>query len=977
MSPASDPARTRSARLRRNDEAVDAWQRARAALAAQDAPAARFWLERVCRIAPDDGRPQYELACLLAALNDPGADAAIEAVATRHRHAEAWLLLARLRRRHRAPQAAAAALAALLERHEAPETADDVTPFAPLATAIARDAGRPGWCGIADGRLVGDIDGTTMIADGSRLAASPRGLAAISRLDILRDGMPLLGSPLDLAAINRHEGLVTAAKSGIEGWVMHPAAPWRTPRITLVDRDGARRVIRLRRVLDPAPERPLTPRHSFRVTSASLRGLVPPFRIETVSGQTLNGAPIDPAALEALRPARARNRHPVLPPRAPLCAVMPAYRDAEATRDAINSFAPDGRGPCPLIVVDDAAPEPALVRLLDEQAASGRIHLVRHRANRGFPAAVNTGIATARRRVPGCDILLLNADILLPPGAPRRLQDALYKGDDIASATPLSNEATIMSYPLPSGGNPPPDAAATAALDALARRVGRGTLIDIPTAIGFCMAIRHDALDATGRFDSALFAQGYGEENDWCRRAALRGFRHVGVPSIFVAHRGGASFGPGGSALCARNLDLLERRHPGYRAAIEAFHRADPLRKLRRRLDSTRFAASSGYDGAVVLVTHDHGGGIARIIAARIRELRGTGQRPILLKPDLLRPDGTILDIGPTRVGDDTEDAYPNLVFDLRREMVGLLALLRGQNVRHVEFHHVLGHDPAIHSLPARLDVPAEHVVHDYAHICKRVNLIGPARRYCGEPNLAGCTACIAEAGSELTDPISPAGLLARTKRLFAAARRVTTPSNDAAARLRRHIPGLTIEATPWEDDTSLPPPLPPPEPGKPRLVALVGGVGPAKGYDILLACARDAAARDLKLTFVLIGASEADDALLETGRVRITGPFPEGEAAALLRRTGAAIGFLPSIWPETWCFALGELWRGGLHVIGFDIGAQAARIRASGWGTVLPLGLSPARINATLLAWRPDLSNLGAAVTTRSPLPARPANPT
>ncbi|WP_035189473.1 hypothetical protein, partial [Acidiphilium sp. JA12-A1] len=68
----------------------------------------------------------------------------------------------------------------------------------------------------------------------------------------------------------------------------------------------------------------------------------------------------------------------VLPPRAPLCAVMPAYRDAAATADAIASFrraAPR----CPLVVVDDASPEPALVRLLDEAAAAGRIALRRHR----------------------------------------------------------------------------------------------------------------------------------------------------------------------------------------------------------------------------------------------------------------------------------------------------------------------------------------------------------------------------------------------------------------------------------------------------------------------------------------------------------------------------------------------------------------------------------------------------------------------
>ncbi|WP_287760516.1 glycosyltransferase [Acidiphilium sp.] len=922
MPPGTDAAFAR-VRDRRNDEAVDAWRRARLAIAAGDPAEAAFWLDRVCRLAPDDGRPRYERALLRAATGDPEAAAALADIATRFDHAGAWIALARLRHAAGAHDEAAAALAELLARHEVPPALDDGGRFETLATAIARAAGFAGWRGIAEGRRVGD---------------GP-------------DGANLLGAP-DLAAIRHHDGIAVPAGQGIEGWVAHPAAPWRVPRLTLVDRAGTRRALTPRRRLGPSDQRPFVERHGFRIGPARLAGLVPPFILETASGAALAGTPIDPAALAALKPARIRRRRPVLPPRAPLCAVMPAYRDAAATADAIASFrraAPR----CPLVVVDDASPEPALVRLLDEAAAAGRIALRRHRRNRGFPAAANAGIAAARRLVPGCDILLLNADILLPPRAPARLHAALYRAPDIASVTPLSNEATIMSYPARQGGNPAPDLAATTRLDALARRVNGAALVDIPTAIGFCMAIRHDALDAIGGFDAALFAQGYGEENDWCRRAALAGWRHAGAPGIFVAHRGGASFGATTAALCARNLAVLERRHPGYAALIAAHHEADPLRDARRRLDLARFAAGRVRHGAVALVAHDHGGGIARVVAARMAALRESGLRPILLSPDLIRADGSIAGTGPARLADGGAEPFPNLVFDPRTGMRALVALLRREGVRHVEFHHTLGHDPAILALPARLGVPADHVVHDYAHFCKRVNLIGPARRYCGEPGIDGCETCLAAAGSALADPIAPAALRARSAAAFAVARRVAAPSADAAARLRRHFPGLAVAVTPWEDDDDLPPPRPP-APGAPRRIALAGGIGPAKGFDVLLACARDAAARALPLSFVLAGTSEDDAALIATGRVRVTGAYEEGEAQALLRDAGAALGFLPSIWPETWCFALGELWRAGLYVLGFDIGAPAARIRATRRGDVLPLGLPPARINDILLAWQP-----------------------
>ena len=60
------------------------------------------------------------------------------------------------------------------------------------------------------------------------------------------------------------------------------------------------------------------------------------------------------------------------------------------------------------------------------------------------------------------------------------------------------------------------------------------------------MYLRRDCLDAVGVFRDDLFAQGYGEENDFCLRARHLGWRHVAAPGVFVAHRGAQSFGPAG-----------------------------------------------------------------------------------------------------------------------------------------------------------------------------------------------------------------------------------------------------------------------------------------------------------------------------------------------------------------------------------------------------------------------------------------------
>jgi glycosyltransferase involved in cell wall biosynthesis len=239
--------------------------------------------------------------------------------------------------------------------------------------------------------------------------------------------------------------------------------------------------------------------------------------------------------------------------------------------------------------------------------------------------------------------------------------------------------------------------------------------------------------------------------------------------------------------------------------------------------------------------------------------------------------------------------------------------------------------------------------VHDYAWFCPRITLLGPQRQYCGEPtDPAVCEACIADAGRNDEQTLSVAGLRASSAEILGGARHVIVPSTDAAARIHRHFPAVIPSVRNLENDTNLPPARP--VPVRPRRIAVVGAIGAEKGYDVLLACARDAATRRLDLEFIVIGHSIDDARLLATGRVFITGPYREAQAVQEIIDQAPDLAFLPAIWPETWCFTLGEAWQAGLRVAAFDIGAPAERIRRTGRGWLLPLGLPPAAVNTALL---------------------------
>ena len=133
--------------------------------------------------------------------------------------------------------------------------------------------------------------------------------------------------------------------------------------------------------------------------------------------------------------------------------------------------------------------------------------------------------------------------------------------------------------------------------------------------------------------------------------------------------------------------------------------------------------------------------------------------------------------------------------------------------------------------------------------------------------------------------------------------------------------------------------------------VCVVGAIGIHKGYQVVLDCARDAAERRLPLEFVVVGHTIDDRRLLATRRVFVTGSYAADEAVTLIKAQNATLAMLPSIFPETWCLSLAEAWRAGLRVAAFDIGAQAERIRRTGRGILLPLGLPAHAINNALLA--------------------------
>lgn len=273
----------------------------------------------------------------------------------------------------------------------------------------------------------------------------------------------------------------------------------------------------------------------------------------------------------------------------PVDVLIPVYDGLEETLECINSAIAArklNRTPHRLVVVDDVTPVPALRKALKVLASKGKITLIQQPVNLGFIRTMNRAMALSPRQ----DVVWLNADTRVHGNWLDRLHDTAYSADDIASVTPFTNNGELMSFPISRVSSPMPTAEEQAELDRLASDIA-SPAVELETGCGFCLYIKRAALDAVGYLDEVHLSRGYGEETDWCLRARRSGWRHMGATHVFVAHKGGVSFGEEKKNRVAYNNAILRKRFPTAESDYELFCQRDPLRVARNALQSRRLAS--------------------------------------------------------------------------------------------------------------------------------------------------------------------------------------------------------------------------------------------------------------------------------------------------------------------------------------------------------------------------------------------------
>ena len=113
--------------------------------------------------------------------------------------------------------------------------------------------------------------------------------------------------------------------------------------------------------------------------------------------------------------------------------VVPVYNAFDDAIECLESLL-FSCSDAPILIVDDGSPDRRIKETFSRLARERGFFYACKPANEGFVATMNAAFAWAHPR----DLVLVNSDVIVPPGWLERLRAAAYARTTIATATPLT-----------------------------------------------------------------------------------------------------------------------------------------------------------------------------------------------------------------------------------------------------------------------------------------------------------------------------------------------------------------------------------------------------------------------------------------------------------------------------------------------------------------------------------------------------------
>jgi glycosyltransferase involved in cell wall biosynthesis len=423
-------------------------------------------------------------------------------------------------------------------------------------------------------------------------------------------------------------------------------------------------------------------------------------------------------------------------------------------------------------------------------------------------------------------------------------------------------------------------------------------------------------------------------------RAGHRGWHHVVSDRTLVLHKRGSSFGERRKSLLKRGRAIVDGRFPEYQSLVAPLRTSPTFLTLNYRVR----AAASGYSATAKRPKPR----ILYVISSRTGGTPQTNRDLMQALSDdhdvfLLTCEKTEMHLHRLVDGDmvsvdrhDLKRPVDVKTHRLREYDDVVTAWLIYNAIELVHIRHIAWHSLGLIDAAKDLNLGVVFSFHDYYVACPTVKLLDNNMSYCGGTCTAGDGYCVPALWKLDTVPHLKHSWVNRWRDIMAAALlkcdAFVTTVDSAFAVVAEVFPFITsvpnIVIPHGRDFDTLTLSAAPVRSGEPLRVAVPGNISDAKGASLIAGV--KALDRNNRIEFHIFGKHSRT---LDGVDVVRHGLYARDDLGSLMRAANIHIGGVFSVWPETYCHTLTELWASGLPVVGFDSGAVGERIAASGAG--------------------------------------------
>lgn len=224
--------------------------------------------------------------------------------------------------------------------------------------------------------------------------------------------------------------------------------------------------------------------------------------------------------------------------------------------------------------------------------------------------------------------------------------------------------------------------------------------------------------------------------------------------------------------------------------------------------------------------------------------------------------------------------------------------------------------------------------LHDYYCICPSYTLLDDNGSYCGvrcdEAGCADCVRAVREAPVELDHDHAGRYSVTRWRKVW---HEFFVETADTISVFSEAAKKILLQAYPdvSEKICFVPHQIPP---FKEARIGIIGEMAMHKGADVvknLIQYMEKRGLNDIRFYWFGKGSVELDSPLLHK-----MGSYQRAELPELLKKHKISMVFIPSVWPETFCYTAGESLFLGYLTASFDLGGQGDQVRASDHGLLL-----------------------------------------